>query len=374
MYQSHEHYMQIALNEAAKGQGKTSPNPCVGAVIVNNDKIVGLGYHKKCGTPHAEINAIRNAGSFTRKATLYVTLEPCNHTGKTPPCSQAILKAGIKKVVVGTKDPNPGVQGGGNTFLMEKGLDVTVGILEKQCRTLIRPFVKHSINGLPWVTMKAGMSLDGKICYKSGSGGKITGDVSRRLVHKMRNQYDAILIGVQTALIDNPSLTTRFIDNGRDPIRVIVDTNLRIPCDAKLFHQHSSAPTWIFCSQLVDEKKVLKLEKQGAVIKKIACDPGGQLDLYQLLLSLGKNNVLSVLVEGGAAIHGSMLKQKFVDEVYLFIAPFFIGSKGTSVLSNYFVEQKGQSVNLLDREIIDAGDDFLVRGLVNYYGEDIKSG
>ena len=241
--------MQLAIDLAKKGQWKTSPNPCVGAVIVKNDKIIGRGYHKKAGTPHAEVNAIADAGDLAAEATIYVTLEPCNHTGRTPPCTQAILKAGITRVVVGMADPNPSVEGNGSSFLLSRGLQVETGVLEEECIKLNHPFIKHSTTGLPWVVMKAGMSLDGKITYRKGHGGKITGSEAGLFTHELRNSLDAILVGIGTAIIDNPSLTTRLPDDehGRDPVRVILDTHLRFPEKMKMLRQKSTAPTWIFC-------------------------------------------------------------------------------------------------------------------------------
>lgn len=203
-------FMRLALREARKGLGRTSPNPCVGAVVVKNNSVISRGYHKKAGTPHAEIHALRKAGEQARGATIYVTLEPCNHTGRTPPCSQAVAAAGIKRVVVGMEDPNPLVSGSGKAFLQEQGIEVVSGVLEKQCRELNLPFIKHISSGMPFVVMKAGISLDGKISYQQGRPGWMTGESSARKVHGLRNSLDAILVGRGTIAIDNPSLTTRL--------------------------------------------------------------------------------------------------------------------------------------------------------------------
>ena len=204
-------FMRLALREARKGLGRTSPNPCVGAVIVQEGTVVSRGYHKKAGTPHAEVHALRKAGARAIGATLYVTLEPCNHTGRTPPCSHAVAAAGIKRVVVGMEDPNPLVSGSGNTYLQNQGVEVISGILEKECRDLNLPFIKHISTGKPFVVMKAGMSLDGKLSYQEGQPGKMTGEKSLRRLHGLRNHLDAILIGRGTVVADNPSLTTRLI-------------------------------------------------------------------------------------------------------------------------------------------------------------------
>lgn len=361
-------YMQLALKEAAKGLGRTSPNPCVGAILVRDNTIIGRGYHEKAGTPHAEVNAIRDAGDKAKGATLYVTLEPCNHTGSTPPCTQAILSAGIIKVIIGTGDPNPSVAGGGAAYLHAMNVEVESGLLENECRALIRPFAKHVKTGFPWVTMKAGMSLDGKISFQEGYGGTITGSLSQHMVHTMRDSHDAVLIGVQTALIDDPSLTTRLPGNsGRDPLRVILDTNLRLSPDSKMLKQQSSAPTWIFCGSNADVNKISSLEKSGAVIHKIDTGSDGRLVLQKVLKFLGQNKILSVLVEGGSVIHGSLLQKKLVDEAYLFVAPFFIGSGGTPLLQIYNTGKKDEVVSLQQPEIMKVGEDFLLKGLICYH-------
>ena len=232
-------YMRMALWEAKKGVGKTSPNPSVGALVVKNGRIVGKGYHKKAGTPHAEIHALQDAGRKAEGATLYVTLEPCNHNGRTPPCTRAILKAGIAQVVIGMLDPNPQVAGGGAKYLAAKGLTVISGVLEQECREINLPFIKHSTTGLPWVILKAGMSIDGRIAALPGTKTMITGKQSLARVHALRNQVDAILVGIGTALADDPSLTTRLQKSGteRDPLRVILDTDLHLSLSAKMLRQ-----------------------------------------------------------------------------------------------------------------------------------------
>ncbi len=351
-------FMRQALELAKKGLGRTAPNPCVGAVIVRDGQLVGSGWHKKAGTPHAEIHAIAEAGAACAGATLYVTLEPCNHIGRTPPCSRAVLAAGIVRVVVGMADPNP-VAAGGAEFLRAHGVEVKIGILEQECRQLNRPFIKHSSTGLPWVVLKAGMSLDGRISRTRGQGGAITGAKSLRRTHELRDQLDAILIGIGTALIDNPSLTTR-IENGRDPLRVILDSQLRLPPEAKLLRQQSDAQTWIFCSYEVSPEKQRKLEAAGAVIHRIDADESERLDLKQVLRQIGKAGLTSVLVEGGAAVHGAFLRAGLADEACLFVAPCFIGESGTPLLSGI-----GPADLLLSEMTAEKlGQDLLLRGLL----------
>lgn len=353
--------MELALEEARKGLGRTSPNPCVGAVIVKDGKVVGTGYHRKAGTPHAEIHALIDAGEAANGATMYVTLEPCNHTGRTPPCSRAVFDAGIARVVIGQSDPNPVARGGGE-FLKAHGIEVAKGVCEKECQRLNYPFIKHVTTGLPWVVMKAGISLDGRISYKKGQGGPITGKESKRLVHSLRNQLDAILVGIGTATIDNPSLTSRLEDRqNKDPLRIVLDRHLRLSPESKLLRQTSSAQNWIFCSHDASPTKEQELRRCGAVIHRVG-QTENELDLNEVLKIAGKNNIQSLLVEGGAAVHGSFVQQNLVDEVYLLVAPFFIGDSGTSLLSGFSVTGPGSVRKLSQIDIQRLGDDTLIHG------------
>ncbi|MDD2466903.1 MAG: bifunctional diaminohydroxyphosphoribosylaminopyrimidine deaminase/5-amino-6-(5-phosphoribosylamino)uracil reductase RibD [Desulfobulbus sp.] len=362
----HEQYMRLALNEAEKGLGRTTPNPAVGAVIVNSGQVVGRGYHKKAGTAHAEVNAIHAAGEAAGGGTLYVTLEPCNHTGRTPPCTQAILKAGLTRVVIGTMDPNPTVVGGGADFLREQGVEVVCGVLEEQCRDLINPFVKHSSTGLPWVIIKAGLSLDGKIAFCQGKGGAITGSDSSHSVHQLRDQVDAILVGVGTALIDDPSLTTRLEgkDDTRDPLRIVLDSQLRLPPRAQMLTQHSSAQTWIFCADDADVERERALLQSGAVVHRLPPAADGRPDLKQLLAFLGAQQLNSLLVEGGAAIHGAFWWQKLVDELRLYYAPYFIGDHGVPLLRGFALDKRPAESPMSRITFEQNGDDFLLRALL----------
>jgi diaminohydroxyphosphoribosylaminopyrimidine deaminase/5-amino-6-(5-phosphoribosylamino)uracil reductase len=326
--------MKLALKEARKGLGRTSPNPSVGAVVVKDGTIVGKGYHKKAGLPHAEPNALQAAGSKAKGATIYVTLEPCNHTGRTPPCTRAILAAGIGRVVIGMADPNPKVTGSGAEFLAAQGVAVSAGILQHECCELNRPFIKHATIGLPWVIMKAGMSMDGRIAAGVGRRTAITGPKSLRQVHMLRDRVDAILIGVETAITDNPSLTTRLGGRrqGQDPERIVLDTNLRLAPDAKILHQESSAGTWIFCGPNASKKKAQDLEAAGARVERVGLDSAKKLDLRAVLKILGSNQKNSVLVEGGGRVHGSFLQHGMVDEFFVFMAPIFLGNTGVPLV------------------------------------------
>ncbi len=361
-------YMRMALREARKGIGRTSPNPSVGAVVVKGSKVVGKGYHEKAGAPHAEIHALQDAGRKAQGATLYVTLEPCNHTGRTPPCSEAVLQAGIKRVVIGTLDPNPKVAGGGADYLTSKGVQVISGILENECREIILPFIKHSGTGLPWVIMKAAMSLDGRIAARSGESTRITGKQSLRRGHALRNQVDAILIGVGTVLVDDPALTTRLprAGSGHDPLRVVLDAELRLPETAKMLQQNSAAQTWIFCSGSADKKRRSKLEAAGAVIKTVLVTSKGVLDLKEVLTTLGQARITSLLVEGGSKVHGSFLEAGLVDQLLLFIAPKFIGDQGVPLATFSGNKKKKSSAQFKIIKSHRYGDDVLLEGRFNH--------
>jgi diaminohydroxyphosphoribosylaminopyrimidine deaminase / 5-amino-6-(5-phosphoribosylamino)uracil reductase len=362
-----QYYMHMALKEARKGLGRTSPNPCVGAVIVKDDCVIAKGYHKKAGTPHAEINALRIAGKEAVGATLYVTLEPCSHTGRTPPCSQAVAAAGIKRVVAGMEDPNPLVQGSGLAYLVNRNIDVLSGVLADECQEINRPFLKYITTSLPWVVMKAGISLDGRITYKKGVSGWITGPQSIRKVHQLRDISDSIMVGIGTILIDNPSLTTRLAyRKGKDPVRVVLDTTLRISSSAKVLHLDSKASTWIFCGPEVDKKKKENLLAIGAVVRSVDLDDMGGVDVRQVLAVLGREGITSVLVEGGGRVHGSMLRNRLVDHANLFYGPLFAGDNGTPLVQGLSTSLSRDLIRLKKIRYQRFGDDLMVEGDVSY--------
>ena len=358
-------WMQLAIREAKKGLGRTSPNPCVGAVVVKNNRLIATGFHAKAGTPHAEVHALRAAGAKARGGTIYVTLEPCNHTGRTPPCTQAILAAGIKRVVVGMLDPNPLVSGGGCKTLGAHGVAVTQGVLAEECRSLNRPFSKYITTGLPWVIMKAGMSLDGKLALASGQCAWITNEQSRLQVHRLRDRVDAILIGSETALCDDPALTTRLVGcKGKDPLRVVLDTALRLPPTARMLQQISSAPTWIFCGPDADVKRAEALVRAGAIIKQVRLTDAGQLDLEAVLCELGRAQLTSVLVEGGSRVHTVFLRANLVDEVNIFVAPIFLGSDGVPLVDTLGLQQVADAPRFSTTRVRRFGNDVLIEGLI----------
>jgi diaminohydroxyphosphoribosylaminopyrimidine deaminase/5-amino-6-(5-phosphoribosylamino)uracil reductase len=320
-----EGFMKQTLRLAKKGLGSTSPNPLVGALVVKDRKIIGSGYHKKAGAPHAEIEALSKAGKRAKGATLYVNLEPCNHYGRTPPCTKAILKSSVKEVVVGMVDPNPHVTGGGCEFLSSHGVKVKCNVLEEECKRLNEVYIKYITKDKPFVILKGALTLDGWIATQTGNSKWITGEKSRKFVHSLRKRVDAILVGVETVIVDNPFLTPYLIGRSTsDPFRVIVDTNLRIPLHSRVFDSPKSGLTIIAVGSNVDSAKRKKIEGLGARV--INCQiRNGRIYLADLLDELAKMSISSVLVEGGATLFGSMIREDLVDKYYMFLAPKILG-------------------------------------------------
>lgn len=361
--QTKEELMQDALELAAQARGRTSPNPMVGAILVKDDKIVGKGYHKRAGTSHAEIHAIRDAGKLAKGATLYVTLEPCCHWGRTPPCTQAIIDAEIDSVVIAMLDPNPRVSGKGIEGLKENGIDVHVGLLEAEAEKLNEAYIKHVQTGIPFVILKTAMSLDGKIATKSYDSKWISGEESRRKVHEIRDSVDAICVGIGTVLKDNPRLTTRLPDReGKDATRVVLDSKARIPLDAKILHLDSLAPTIIATTEKASEKKIEQLRSAGAEI--IVTPPyENRVDLSTLIEKLGEKGMLSVLIEGGGEVNASALKSGIVDKLMFFIAPKLVGGKtAPGPIGGEGVDEIRDAITPCNLEISKIGDDFLIEG------------
>ncbi len=297
----------------------------VGAVVVKDGQPLGRGYHQEAGTPHAEIHALREAGTKAKGATLYVTLEPCNHQGRTPPCTEAILHSGVGRVVVGCKDPNPQVRGGGIGFLQSHGVRLEVGVLEEKCLRLNEPFIKHATSGLPLVIAKMAASLDGKIASHTGDSRWISNESSRRFVHRLRHSVDAIVVGVGTVISDNPRLTTRLPGKkGKNPLRIILDTHLRTPLDSSVVSQTEEAPTLIATGTAPYDKRKTSLEDRGVEILPLPLKRG-RVSLPALVTHLGTLNITSLLVEGGAEVHGGFFDENLVDKVCLFFAPKVIG-------------------------------------------------
>ena len=320
---SHEKYMSMAIELARKAEGCTSPNPIVGAVIVKNGKIVGHGYHKKAGLAHAEINAISQAGKKARGGTLYVTLEPCNHFGKTPPCTDAIINSGIKTVIAAMPDPNPLTKGRGIKILKKHGIKVIVGVLEKEAKAMNRPFTKFITSGMPFVTIKTAQSLDGKIATRTGDSKWITSESARRYVHTLRARSDAVMVGVNTVIADDPRLTARIPGVKAQPIRVIVDSDLKTPLNARALKEKWSGIIIATCS---NSKRIINYKKLGAEVF-ILKRTGGKVDLRSLLRELAKRGIVNILVEGGGTLNASLLSGRLIDRMLFFIAPKIIGGR-----------------------------------------------
>ncbi|MFM8409871.1 MAG: bifunctional diaminohydroxyphosphoribosylaminopyrimidine deaminase/5-amino-6-(5-phosphoribosylamino)uracil reductase RibD [Alphaproteobacteria bacterium] len=349
-------FMRRALELARRGLGRTSPNPPVGAVVVRGGKIVGEGLHRRAGGPHAEVVALREAGSLARGATLYCTLEPCAHHGRTPPCAPAVAAAGIARVVVGTIDPNPRVRGRGLRILRAAGVRVASGVEEDEAKELIRFFAHHRRHGRPFVRLKLAASLDGRIATAGGASRWITGPGARALVHRWRDEMDAILVGIGTALADDPSLTCRR-RGGRDPLRVVLDRSLRLPPGARMLREGRSA-VWLAAGAGSDRRRRLALERAGARVFT-ARSRRGRLDLGAVLERLGREGVLSVLAEGGGEVAASLLAAGLVDEVCLFTAPILLGGDGVAVVGPLGVESPAEAPQLqvVGREVL--GPDLL---------------
>jgi diaminohydroxyphosphoribosylaminopyrimidine deaminase / 5-amino-6-(5-phosphoribosylamino)uracil reductase len=350
--------MRRALELAVLGKGCTSPNPMVGCVVVRDGAIVGEGWHQKAGEPHAEVHALRAAGDAAAGATLYITLEPCCHEGRTPPCTDLILAARPARVVVAMADPNPKVSGEGIRILREAGIVVETGVLEHEATRLNEAFVKHITTGAPFVIAKCGMTLDGKIATHTGHSRWVTCEASRLMVHQLRNEVDAILVGSRTVMLDDPSLTTRLdACKTKDPIRIILDADAYLDEERRVFHIESDAPTWV----VVPEESAF----EGA--DEVICVPHGPggVNMRSLMRELGRRDVTSVLIEGGGTTHASAFEAGVVDKVMFFVAPKIVGGREA------ITAVEGDGVATMDEAILlermsarPVGEDLLVEAYV----------
>lgn len=361
----HDLYMKRALELAKLGWGKTNPNPLVGAVIVKDGEIIAEGYHEKIGGSHAEVAAFNNATRDVKGGTIYVNLEPCSHYGRTPPCAKRIIEAGISKVVIGMVDPNPKVSGQGIKILKDAGIDVIEGVLENQAKKINEIFIKYITQKSPFVIMKTAMTIDGKIASISGDSKWISGESSRQYVHIVRDRVAAIMVGINTVLLDNPSLTTRLSSGqGKDPIRIIVDSMGRIPIDSKVIDSESKAGIILATTSLIDIEKEKQLINKGVKVLKLDGE-NGHVDLIRLMKELYKLEIDSVLLEGGGGLNAAALNSCIVDKVMTFIAPKIIGGQGAKTS----VEGKGipymkDAINLQDLSINRFGQDIMIEGYV----------
>lgn len=356
-------YMNIALNLARKGLGMTNPNPVVGAVLVKDGRVLAKGYHKRAGEPHAEIEAIRKAGKKAKGATLYVTLEPCDHFGKTPPCTDRIIKEGIKRVVIGMRDSNPINHGRGIAKLRRNSIDVRCGILAKEASRLNRVFTTYITQKRPFVTLKAAQSLDGKIAASSGDSRWITNEYSRRFVHRLRSRVDAVLVGVNTIIKDDPLLSSRIKSAKRQPVRIILDTSLKTPQGSRILKDRSART--IIATAKASAQKISKFKKRGVDVEVFKKNRYG-VDLKSLLRFLARNEISHLLVEGGGSVIASFLKEGVADEILFFISPRVIGGRDaiTSVEGDG-VRAINQSVVLKNIEVKRFGEDILIKGDVH---------
>ena len=354
-------YMKRALRIARKGAGKVSPNPLVGAVIVKSGTIAAEGFHEVYGSDHAEVNALKAAGGKAKNSVLYCNLEPCNHRGNTPPCTDAIIKSGITKVVIGLKDPNPKMNGNGIRKLRDNGIEVRTGVLEDECRQLNSFYHKYITSGMPFITVKMAQSLDGIITPRKSTRYRITSDKAIRYVHKLRAEYDAVLIGRRTAEIDNPFLTVR-LKNGRNPVRILLDTELRSDPGMNIFNSAQSDEV-IIATASRNKNRVDKFKKMGVEIIKVAKNDQGMLSLTGLAAELGKRTITSVLVEGGAGVFAGFIRERLVDRVIFVVAPVVFG-KGVNVIDSYSTNGSYFSLKEVQRKQL--GIDSIIIGKPEY--------
>lgn len=355
--------MAMALRLAAKARGRTSPNPMVGAVVVKGGSVIARGYHRKAGEPHAEAIALARAGERARGATLYVTLEPCSHTNKrTPPCAPLVIASGVRRIVIAMIDPNPQVSGRGVRALRRAGRDVVTGVLESEARALNEAFIKHVTRRMPFVTLKIAQTLDGRIATAAGESRWITGEAAREEGHRLRDRNDAILVGITTVLKDDPELTAR-IPGGRDPLRVIVDSRLRIPLNAKVLRR-GSARTIIAAAAGAPKNKARLLEDAGAEVITVRSSRG-RVDLRDLFRKLGKRGIASLLIEGGAEVNASALQAGLVDKVAVFVAPMLMtGRDALCSVGGACPKRLSGALRLRDVTTRFVGRDLMIEGYV----------
>lgn len=357
-----EFFMREALRIAKNAVGRTSPNPLVGAVVVKDGVIVAEGWHRRAGTPHAEVHALKMAGELARGATVYVTLEPCSHYGRTGPCAKVLVEAGVARVVVAMMDPNPKVAGKGLQILKEAGIEVECGLLEGEAKKLNEVFLKWITKGMPFVALKTAMSLDGKIATATGESQWISNEYSRLRTHQLRDCYDGIMVGINTALKDNPSLTTRLPDRaGKNPVRIVVDSKGRLPLDSQLVTD-GKAQTIAAVSGLAAAANIAALEAAGV---KVIVAGDDKVDLRVMLEKLAEEKICSVLVEGGGWLNFSLLEEGLVDKVYAFVAPKLIGGRDAlTPVEGAGFRQLSQAVELTDTEAELIAGDVLITGSV----------
>jgi len=358
-----EAYMKMALELAERGWGHTSPNPLVGCVIVKDGQIVGRGYHEKYGQPHAEVNAIWDAGESSRGATLYVNLEPCCHYGKTPPCSELIIKSGLKRVVVGMRDPNPKVQGGGIKQLLDAGIEVETGVREEESRRLNEIFIKHISKGEPFVILKTAVTMDGRTCTVTGDSKWITSEESRKLVHRVRANASCLVTGVETVIKDDPMLNVRLEGDWKNPLRVVLDSKARLPLGSKLL-TNEPGNTLVCVTEDAGGEKVETIRRSGAQVLVLPKSENG-VDVKALMANLAERGFDSVLVEAGARVNTSFLRAGLVDKVMMFMAPKILtGASSPSWTAGSPPSLMSEAIKLEGIWAESVGRDILVQGYI----------
>jgi len=353
-----EQFMKLALKLAAKGRGYASPNPMVGAVIVKKGRIIGQGWHRCCGENHAEVNAIQSATENVAGSTMYVTLEPCCHSGKTPPCTDLIIQKKIKRVVIGTADSNPLVSCKGINHLKATGIEVKAGVLEDQCRSLNEVFFHFMETGLPFVTVKYAQTLDGRIATATGQSQWISSPASLKFAHQLRAEHDAILVGIGTVLKDNPTLTVRMV-RGRNPLRIVVDNCLTVTTDFNVMQDLSGMPTLIATTKSSSDPAFRALAKAGAELVRVRSDKNNHVSLQQLLQLLAARNISSVLIEGGSQIITSALKDNLVNRLVTVIAPKILG-KGIEAVGDLNIRNLEKAKKLSVKSVAKKGSDVIM--------------
>lgn len=356
--------MARAVVLATRALGRTSPNPAVGAVVVRNGRVVGEGWTRPVGGPHAEVVALRRAGTRARGATLYVTLEPCAHHGRTPPCADAVVAAGVARVVVAVGDPNPRVRGRGLAKLARAGITVTRGILAAEAGAVSAWFRHYIVRRRPFVVLKLAASLDGRIATSTGESRWISGPQARRWVHELRNRVDAVMVGSGTVLADDPALTCR-VRGGRDPLRVVVDGGLRISPRARMLREASTAPTLVATTSRAPTARKRALERAGADVLVVP-GRGPRVDLATLLDLLAERGIVSVLVEGGGDLAAAMLRARLVDRVAIVTAPLLLGGDGRPMVGELGLSRLASAPRIVDGRITSLGADLLCEGPVAY--------
>ena len=359
-------YMSVALKLAVKARGMTSPNPLVGAVLVKNGKVIGKGYHKKAGLPHAEIEAFEDAKRNKKKisgSTLYVTLEPCCHSGKrTPPCVNSVIREKVSKVVISSLDPNPKVSGKGVWKLRKNGIEVVTGVLEEKSEEINESYIKYITTGVPFVVLKLAATLDGKIAAASGDSKWIGSETQRKHAHMLRSRADAVVVGIDTVLTDNPSLNVRLPGTHSDPVPIVLDTKLRTPPTSNLLRIHERPI--IATLRGADKSRRNRLEQEGAKVIALKKDKMGLIDLRSLMRQLGGLQITSVLIEGGSAVSGQAIKSGIVDKIVFFYAPKIVGSRGLSMIGDLKIHRVRDSVEVRDLSVKKIGSEFMVEGYI----------